>query len=306
MRNLHERSSMDLSLLRTLLTVERHASFAAVARAEGVDPSSVSRRVAALEEALGLRLFERTTRRLRLTEAGRIYRDRVAPLVDALDEAADAARDVVSEPSGLLRVTTSVAFGERWLTPRLANFRTAYPRVEIELRLSDGLVDIAAEGIDLAIRLGPRPEGALVAAKLFDTRYRAVASPGYLDRRAPPSGPGDLAEHDGILFALPRFGTAWRFRQDGASVVKEVTPRRAVTISNALAIRRAALDGLGVALLADWTVADDLAKGRLMDLLPGYEGTATDFEAAAWIVYPSRDYVPARLRAFIDQLRRPT
>lgn len=296
--------AMDLDLLRTLIAVERHGSFAAVARIENVDPSSVSRRIAALEDALDLRLFERTTRRLNMTEAGRVYCNRIRPIVDALGEAADVARDVVTGPSGLLRVTTSVAFGERWLTPRLTSFRAAYPQVEIELLLTDAVVDIAAEGIDLALRLGPRPDGAMVAARLFESRYRAVAAPSYMKARAAPAVPTDLADLDGLLFALPGFGSAWRFRKNTGASVEEVSPRRVLTISNALAIRRAALDGMGVALLADWTVGRDIAAGRLIDLLPDHEGTATDFEAAAWIVYPSRDYVPARLRVFIDHLRK--
>ena len=295
---------MDLDLLRTLMAVERHGSFASVARDEGVDPSSISRRIAVLEEALDLRLFERTTRRLRMTEAGRTYLGRVAPLVEALDAAADIARDIVAEPSGLLRITTSVAFGERWLTPRLASFCAAHPQIEIELILSDATIDIAAEGIDVALRLGSRPEGALIAAKLFDTHYRAVAAPSYLHRRTRPATPSDLTDHDGILFALPRFGTSWHFRREAGAPVEAVMPRRILTISNALAIRRAALDGLGVALLADWTVEADIAAGRLIDLLPDHEGTATDFATAAWIVYPSREYVPARLRVLLDHLRK--
>lgn len=294
---------LDIELLRTFAAVERDGSFAAVARREGVDPSAVSRRIASLEDALDLRLFDRTTRRLRLTEAGRVYLDRILPLVDALQEAKDAARDTVTVPSGLLRVTTSVAFGERWLTPRLPAFRTAYPKVEIELRLTDAHVDIVAEGIDLAVRLGPRIEGTLVSAKLFDTPYRAVAAPGYLANRNMPKAPEDLSEHQAIRFALPRFGNAWRFRKAPDSEEVKVTPASALAISNALAVRRAALDGLGVALLADWTVADDIRKGRLVDVLPGWEASATDFATAAWIVYPTRDYVPARLRAFIDHLR---
>ena len=148
---------METQLLRTTLLVARAGSFAAAARETGVDPSSVSRQVAALEEQLGLRLFERTTRRLHVTEAGRIYLDRVGPTLDAMDEAADAARDIVSEPSGLLTVTASVAFGERWLMPRVASFRAAYPRIELDLILSDAIVDLAGEGVDLALRLGPRP-----------------------------------------------------------------------------------------------------------------------------------------------------
>lgn len=294
---------MDLSLLQTFADVARRGSFAAVARDEGVDPSSVSRRVAALEQALGLTLFERTTRRLSLTEAGRIYLDRTSAIMDGLAEAADVARDAISEPSGLLRVTTSVAFGERWLTPRLTAFRAAYPRVQIELILSDGRIDIAAEGIDVALRLGPAVEGAFVVSKLFDVQYRAVAAPAYLVRAGRPADPLALSNHDGVHFALPRFGGAWQFRADRNSPPIAVTPRPALAISSALAVRRAALEGMGVALLADWTIAEDLAEGRLIDLFPGIEGSATDFDTAVWTLYPSRAHLPARVRAFVDHVK---
>lgn len=294
---------MELALLQTFADVARRGSFAAVAREEGVDPSSVSRRVAALEEALGVTLFERTTRRLSLTEAGRIYLDRVGPIIEGLAEAADTARDAVTEPSGLLRVTTSVAFGERWLTPRLARFRALFPKVQIELILSDAQIDIAAEGIDVALRLGSSVEGTFIVSKLFDVRYRAVAAPGYLERMGRPARPADLQDHDGIFFALPRFGPRWRFRTAPGSKMIEVHPRPTLAVSNALAIRRAAREGLGVALLADWTAEDDLERGKLIDLFPAYEASATDFDAAVWTAYPSRHYMPARLRAFLDYLR---
>ena len=294
---------MDLSLLQTFADVARLGSFAAVARNEGVDPSSVSRRIAALEDALGFLLFERTTRRLALTEAGRVYLSRTKTITEAMAEAADAARDTVTEPSGLLRVTTSVAFGERWLTPRLAGFRVHYPRVQIEMILSDAPIDIAAEGIDVALRLAPRIEGTFIVSKLLDVSYRAVASPGYLNRVGRPIAPDDLSRHDGLFFALPRFGTAWRFRSSPDTPVTEVHPRAALTTTNALALRRAALEGLGVAMLADWTIEDDLKEGRLIDLFPGVEGSATDFDTAVWTVHASREHVPARLRAFLDQIR---
>lgn len=175
--------------------------------------------------------------------------------------------------------------------------------MEIELRLTDAVIDIVAEGIDVAFRLGPQVEGALVAAKLFNTNYRVVAAPSYLEVRSMPKSPEDLSSHHCILFALPRFGPSWRFRKGPGSPVEEVQPLSVLAISNALAIRRAVLDGLGIALLADWTVNEDLKRGRLIDLLPDYEGSATHFNTAAWIVYPSRNYVTARLRAFIDHLR---
>lgn len=295
---------MDTQLLRTTLLVARFGSFAAAARETGVDPSSASRQVAALEAHLGLRLFERTTRRLHITEAGRIYLDRVAPSLDALDEAADAARDIVSEPSGVLRVTASVAFGERWLMPRVASFRAAFPRIELDLVLSDAVVDLAEDGVDLALRLGPQPDvGSVVLARLFDTPYRVVASPKYLDRAGRPISPENLSTHDGLLFRLPLFRTAWHFRGTGLDGTIEALPRPSMTISNALALRRAALDGLGVALLADWTIAEDLSAGNLVDLFPDLEVSAGQFDSAAWIIYLSRAYMPVRMRKFIDHLR---
>ena len=304
----------DLASIETFVAVTRGGSFASRARELGVDPSSVSRTIAALEADLGVRLFDRTTRRLALTEAGRTYLDRVVAPLTEMSVAADAARDARDEPSGLLRVTASVAFGERWLMPRVASFREDHPRITLDLRLTDALLDIAGEGgIDVALRLGPRIEGALVATKLFDTRYHAVASPAYLEHAGRPTRPSDLARHQGIVFPYPGYRSRWRLRARGSDAavrgaksvpsVDEVLPRATLTVSSALAIRRAALNGLGVALLADWTVADDLASGELVDLFPDHEASAADFDTAAWLVYPTRNYVPVRVRAFIDHLK---
>ena len=296
---------MDDQLLRTTLLVARTGSFAAAAREAGVDPSSVSRQVAALEASTGIRVFDRTTRRLDITEAGRLYLDQALPALEAMDEAVDAARDVMTDPSGLLRITTSVAFGERWLMPRIASFRAEHPRIELDLLLTDAVTDLAREGIDIAVRLGPAPEtGSFVAAKLFDTGYRIVASPDYLARAGRPLSPGDLAQHDGLLFRLPAFRDAWRFRSQSGGPIEEALPRPSLTMSNALALRRAALSGMGVALLADWTIANDLASGALVDLFPAHDVSAGHFDSAAWMLYLSKAYVPARLRVFIDHLRR--
>lgn len=306
---------MDSHLLRTAVLVSRAGSFAAVAREVGVDPSSISRQVATLEDQLGLRLFDRTTRRLDLTEAGRVYLDRAATALDVLAEAEDAARDTYSEPAGRLRVSTSVAFGERWLMPRLPAFRAQYPKIALDLTLSDAVVDLSEGGIDLAIRLGSQPEaGSVVSSRLISTRYRVVASPDFIQRQGQPDHPEALAGFDGILFQLPSFQNAWHFREipdagmgqapraDAAAI--EAGPKPTLTISNALAIRRAALAGMGIALLADWTIADDLNAGRLLDLFPSHHVSAGDFDTAAWFLYPSRAYVPTRLRVFIDHLRR--
>lgn len=294
---------MDLDSLITFTGVARSGSFASHARERGIDPSSVSRQIAALEDNLGVRLFERTTRRLSLTEAGRIYLDRVGPLMEELTAARDAAHDSMAEPSGVLSVTTSVAFGERWLMPRVASFRQAYPKITLDLRLTDAVVDLVAEGIDVALRLGPSVTGAVVAAKLFDTRYRLVAAPEYIERHGAPKSLEDLQNHTGLFFSLPGVRSDWQFRKVQGAPVHVASPPAGLTISNALALRRAALDGLGLALLADWTTAEDIKNGRLIPLFEELEASVSGFETAAWVVYPSRAYVPARLRVFIDHLR---
>ena len=295
---------MELRHLRYFVAVAKHLSFTAAAESLGVAQPPLSQQIRDLEDEIGTALFERTTRRLDPTEAGRLYLDRAASALDAMDEAADVARDVMSEPSGLLRVTTSVAFGERWLIPRVGSFHAAYPRIELDLILTDAVADLAGEGIDVALRLGPRPEtGAMVAAKLFDTPYRVVASPDYLARAGWPESPAELARHDGLMFRLPAFRNPWHFRSARGEETVDAVPRRALTISNALTLRRAALTGMGVALMADWTIADDLKSGELLNLFPNYEVSAGQFDSAAWIVYLSKAYVPMRLRAFIDHLK---
>ena len=294
---------MDLESLITFTGVARSGSFASHARERGIDPSSVSRQIAALEDSLGIRLFERTTRRLSLTEAGRIYLDRVAPLMEELSAARDAAHDSMAEPSGVLTVTTSVAFGERWLMPRVASFRQAFPKITLDLRLTDAVVDLVSEGIDVALRLGPSVTGAVVAAKLFDTRYQLVAAPTYLEEHGTPENLEDLQSHTGLFFSLPGVRSDWQFREREGLPIHVASPPAGLTISNALALRRAALDGLGLALLADWTVARDIENGSLVPLFEDFQASVSGFDTAAWVVYPSRTYVPARLRVFIDHLR---
>ncbi|MEM9795593.1 MAG: LysR family transcriptional regulator [Pseudomonadota bacterium] len=293
--------NVSLSALRLFADVARAGSFAATARLRGLDPSIISRQIAGLEDGLGFRLFDRTTRRLNLTEAGRLYLERARLAVEELETARQEASDVLAAPRGLLRVTASVALGERWLMPRLPGFRTAYPDLHLDLRLTDAVLDIAAEGIDLAIRLAPRPDGAFMSTRLMDTRYRVVASPNYLRNAPALAQPDDLRDHDCLRLALPGYRDCWRFRRDGA--VREIAVDGSLVVSSALALRRATLDGLGPSLMGEFLIADDLLSGRLVDALPDWDASAADFDTAAWILYPSRDYVPGKLRVFIDHLK---
>ena len=294
--------AISLADLTCFADVAREGSFAAVARKRGLDPSIISRTIASLEGELGFRLFDRTTRRLNLTEAGSIYLERSQTLTAELEAAREEAGDALTRPSGLLRITASAAFGTHWLTPRLRTFMDAYPDITVEALLTDAVVDIAAERIDLAMRLAVRPDGELVATKLMDTRYHVVASPDYVGREGPLQQPGDLAARQCLLLTLPGYRSRWSFRRGGVSEDVPVAGRLA--ISSPAAIRSATLDGMGPALLADWMVQEDLRQGTLIALLPDWEATAAAFETAAWLLYPSRGYVPAKVRALIDFLRR--
>jgi DNA-binding transcriptional LysR family regulator len=293
---------MNLDALAIFVEVLEAGSFAAVARRRDLDPSAISRVVAALEEELGFRLFQRTTRRLSPTEAGAVYFERVRGLVDEIERARSEARDRVAGPSGNLRVTASASFGLSCIVPTIAAFKRRYPDLALDLRLTDNVVDLVGERIDVAIRLGPRPDGDFICARLMTTRYRVCATPGYLKDVGYPKRPEDIEAHRCLLFPLAGYRTRWRFKdKEGRRIEVPVTGE--IVVSNAMALHRVALDGLGPVLLADWLVADDIAAGRLVDMFPAYEVTAADFDTAAWILYPSRAYVPMKVRVFIDHLK---
>lgn len=294
---------MDIELLRLAVAVGRRGSFAAVARERGTDPSTVSRAVAALEAELGLRLFQRSTRRLTPTEVGSSYLAGVEAVADQLDRAREEALALSSGLAGTLRLTASVAFGQTCLVPLLGEFRAAHPALGLELLLTDANLDLVAERVDLAIRLGPPALADLVGTRLRATRYRVVAAPAYLAAAGRPQVPAELGRHRCLLFTLPAFRRRWLFR-DPAGAVQAVPVQGDVAASGALALRDLALAGLGPALLADWLVDADLAEARLVDLFPDHAVTATIFETAAWLLYPHRRHLPAKVRVAIDFLKQ--
>jgi DNA-binding transcriptional LysR family regulator len=294
---------MDIQQLRVFIDVVHHGSFAAAARHLDMAPSMVTRSVAALERELGVRLMQRTTRKLSLTEAGAAYYERVRGAVEGLDRAGDEARATTGEVTGLVRVTSSVTFGQMVLVPLLPALRERHPGLRLDLNLTDTRLDLVAERVDLAVRLGPAQDSSLVGQPLLPIRDRVCASPAHLARHGAPRQPADLARRDCLRQPLPGFRTQWKFRgADGALQVVDVDGW--LMLSNALAQHRAALDGLGPSLLADWLVDGDIAAGRLVDLFPDHEVTAANFDAAVWLLYASRDYVPRRVRAVVDFLKQ--
>ncbi len=293
---------MDVEALRVFLDVARTGSFAAAARERNLEPSSISRAIAGLERSLGFRLFQRSTRRVALSEAGALYLAHVRTALDELEAAEEAARALSAGPTGVLRVTASVTFGVTVIAPLLAEWRAAMPRVGLELEFTDQNLDLVSDRIDLAIRLAPSYRRDVVGVKAFDVRYRVCAAPAYLASAPPIDRPADLAGHRCVLFSLPQFRSRWLFR-DRAGAVTEVAIGGDIVISTPLAIREAARQGLGPALLPHWLIADDLKTEALVDIFPDQDVTATDFTVAAWLLYPSRRHLPLKTRAAIDFLK---
>jgi len=293
---------MDLIELEIFAAVARAGSFASAARRRGTDPSSISRSIGTLEAELGTRLFHRTTRSLTLTEAGERFSRRADALLEDFAAARAEALDATDVPSGIVRITASVGFSQACILPLLPELLARYDRLNVDLVATDANLDLAAEGIDLAIRFAPRPLGDYVSSMLRPTVYRVVASPGFAANHRGVQ-PGDLSALPCLCFPLSGFRSRWLFR-DRRKTIQEVPVHGRVQVSSSTALRDLAVSGVGVALLADWLVDDHLKSGRLVDLFPGFDVTATEFETAAWLLYPSRKFLPAKTRAVIDFLRQ--
>ncbi len=293
---------MNIEELEIFIDVAQRGSFAAVANERNFAPSSISRTIASLEDKLGIRLFHRTTRKVSLTEAGQSYLNTILPLIGDLKAAVENAYDVQSKPKGVVRLTSSVTFGNQALMPLIHEFMEQYPDIELEYVLTDQVIDLVAERIDIAIRHGKLKNSSFIASKLFSTCYRIVASPSYIEQHGRPSSPQDLEQHQCLIFDWPLFRQKWKFkRQDG--VLEEVPVIGRYRMTNGTALRGLATRGAGVALLVNWLVDDTIAKGELIDLFPDYQVSAHNFDTAVWLMTPSRSYMPLRTRLFIDFIK---
>lgn len=296
---------MDLSVVQTFVEVVRQGSFAAVARDRNLDPSSVSRAIASLEKELGIRLFQRTTRQLSLTEAGTVYFERMEPLVSEMKEAIAAAKEVSNHPRGTLRITASVSFGLACIVPHLAQFESRYPDLSIDLVLTDSVLDLVNERLDIAIRLGKMTDSTLIAHRLMPTQYFVCASPSYLKQKGHPRQPQQLSQHECLRFPLDGFRTKWWFedRRGQKQGREAIAIQGKIVISNAIALRECTLAGMGLSLLPNWLIQSHLEAGSLINVFPHHAVTATDFETAAWFVYPSKSYLPLKVKVFTDFLK---
>ncbi len=287
---------MDLNRVAVFVRVVEEHGFTAAARALSLPKSSVSRSVALLEAELGVRLLQRSTRRVSLTEAGAAFYERAARGLAGVGEAAAAVADMQGALRGPIRVTAPVDAGERLLAPAVARFVRRHPRVHVELVLTGRVVDLVEEGFDLALRAGGLRDGSLVARKVGESEGGVFASPRYLTKRGTPARVEDLARHRCVLFRPTRGRATWALRGPGGEERVEVGGP--LGVDDLSFVRRALLDGVGVGLLPSFMCARDVERGRLVRVLPEYRA----FGAPIHLVYPSGRYVPRRVVAFRDFL----
>ncbi|MDN4984237.1 LysR family transcriptional regulator [Bradyrhizobium arachidis] len=280
-----------LEAMHVFVTVADLHGFAPAARKLRLSPSAVTRLIAALEEHLGARLLQRTTRQVRLTDVGTRYLERARRILADVEEADGSAREERNRPSGRLVVSAPVGFGRLHVGPVMTDYLTRYPEVACELRLSDNLVNLVEDAVDAAVRIGHLADSSLVARQVGEMRRITVATPGYLKRHGEPKTPEALREHQTILFGP---ATAWRFAQDGRDI--EVMPAPRFTSNSAdAALQYAEADG-GITRVLAYQAADGLQRGRLKILLETYEQPALPIH----IVYPTSRLLSAKVRAFID------
>ncbi|MES2321328.1 MAG: LysR family transcriptional regulator [Pseudomonadota bacterium] len=284
--------SLDLTDVALFVRVCATRNLSAAGREFGLSPAASSARMAQLERQLGARLLHRTTRQIALTQDGEAFLERALPLLDAAEQASAAVGSAASAPQGLLRVAASVSFGRLHLVPALAQFLASYPGIRLDLRLSDRLIDMAANGIDVAIRIGPLRDSALVARTLAPSRMVLCASPAYLARAGRPRHPHDLATHDCLL--LEGF-SPWRFRDGDKEVKMEVSGR--IRGDNGEALRDAAVAGLGISMQATWAIYQQLKSGALVTLLDDYPFAQESVVSAQYL---HRGFLPPKTRSFIE------
>jgi DNA-binding transcriptional LysR family regulator len=283
-----------LELMRTFLAVVDAGGITAAGRRVGRSKALVSKHLGELEQRLGSRLINRTTRRVAVTEIGRAYAERARALVADLEALEDSVRSETTSPRGLIRLTAPQALGELALIEMVTAFKAAHPAVEIEMLLADRMVDLIGEGFDIALRISGLSDSSLIARKLCQTRLVLCAAPSVLANGRRPRRVEDLEGAVAVIDSNLKGREVWRFQNGGQPITVKVTP--ALTVNSAIAVRQALLAGVGYGLCPEFAVARDIREGRLVSLFE----QAVDHPLFVHLVYPHRHHLSAKIRAFID------
>ena len=293
----------SVKTMRIFQAIVQNGSLSGAGRQTGLSPASVSRQISALEDDLGVRLLNRTSRRLSMTEAGQVYLERAERLLQDMDEMRDAVSQLAVRPRGSLRIHSRISLGTQYVAPLIPAFLARYPDLKIDLWLTDNDLDLTEHGIDLAIRTGDLADSTLVGRLLASSPRVICASPQYWALHGKPTKPAAIADHNCLTYRY-EFGALaalWQFRTDGGLSTNLQVSGNFQT-NNGEALRVAALAGLGVALLPAWTVKNHLKAGTLQRVLSEYETTVSDLDFGIYAVYLSRRNLSVKTRLFIDHL----
>jgi DNA-binding transcriptional LysR family regulator len=284
----------NLGDLEIFVKVAASGNMSAAAKSLGISPAVVSKRIKRLEQQLGTRLLQRTTRQIGLTDAGKGFYDRIGHLLAGIEDAEQFASGESTEITGNLRISAPTSFGRMHIAPHLKAFMDMHPALAINLVLSDEFSDIVGGGFDLAIRIAELTDSSLVARRLAPVRRLLCASPAYLSANGTPQTIDDLKHHR----CLPAHNNdVWRL--EGPDGALSMRPEGLLVTNSSEVIREAVIAGLGIALRSTWDIGEELKSGRLVQVLPAYEGSRNVTLSA---VYPSRQFLPAKVRLFIDYL----
>ena len=292
-----------LKAFESFVSVATRGSLTAAAKAEGVAPAIMGRRLDALEEHLGVKLLVRTTRRISLTHEGSAFLEDCQRLLSDVANAEASVSEGGVKATGHLRITAPAGFGRRHVAPLVPRFRAEHPDVTISLNLSDRVVDLAGEGFDCAVRVGDLPDSSLVSVRIADNRRLCVATPEYLARRGTPRAPAELVQHDCLTLSSDASQTrGWAFRvpqPDGSTEVVHLKPGGPLDCSDGQVLHDWCLGGWGIAWRSTWEVEAEIAAGRLVAVLEDFAAPPNGI----YVVFPQRKHLPLRVRMFVDFLK---
>lgn len=288
-----------LRAMQIFLAVVQSGSLSSAGRRIGMSAASVSRYINALEDRIGSRLLNRSSRQLSLTEAGAIYFRHAEQIVQHVEEAADSISQIQVAPRGTLRVHSRMLVGNLKIVPALPEFLATYPEIKVDLVLSNSVVDIVEQNFDIDIRIGALQDSTLIAKKLADSERVLCASPLYLERSSPVESPSDLTRHNCLTYRAHTGRTTWRFA-NAAGKVTEIPVDGSFQTDNGMALRAMTLNHCGIALMPDWAIRDEVESGRLVRLLTDHRVSYEAFDYGIFAVYQQRRLMATKLRAFID------
>ncbi|GAB5389153.1 MAG: LysR family transcriptional regulator [Alphaproteobacteria bacterium] len=286
-----------LRTMEAFVAIAENNGFAAAGKALGLSTSVISKQLAALEDHLGVRLLNRTTRRMSLTESGVAYLDHCRSVLEEIEEGEQALMNMNAEPRGKLRLNAPMTFGNLHLGPLLTDFMAEHPEVDVELTLEDRTVEIVAEGYDVAIRIGELEDSSLIARKLAEVEVYCVASPDYLEKHGTPKVPEDLKDHNCLLYSYLSTGNEWRFKhEDGTAHWVRVDGSLRANSGELLCA--AARNGLGIVSLPEFVMICEMQSGRLTRLFEDFQLRKIGIHA----VYPHSRHLSPKVRVFVDYL----